>query len=98
MLMELSAQTIPIGNLCALGSVDMTLKGIDTQQKLNLEVRIEGCDAVNDWDFWVYPAQVELIQEQYIPPTPWTKKHFRTERRRKCADYGCRKDTIRKRS
>ena len=39
-------QTIPIGNLCALGSVDMSLKGIDTPQKLNLEVRIEGSDAV----------------------------------------------------
>ena len=55
-------QTIPIGNLCALGSVDMSLKGIDTPQKLNLEVCIEGSDAVNDWDFWVYPAQVELTQ------------------------------------
>ena len=43
---------------CALGSVDMNLKGIDTPQKLNLEVCIEGSDAVNDWDFWVYPAQV----------------------------------------
>ena len=41
---------------------NMTLEGIDTPQKLNLEVRIEGCDAVNDWDFWVYPAQVELVQ------------------------------------
>lgn len=55
-------QTIPIGNLCALGSVDMNLKGIDTPQKLNLEVCIEGSDAVNDWDFWVYPVQVELTQ------------------------------------
>ncbi len=61
--MELSApHHIPIGNLYSLGSVDMTLEGIDTPQKLNLEVRIEGCDAVNDWDFWVYPAQVELVQ------------------------------------
>jgi len=55
-------RNIPIGNLCSLGSVDMTLKGIDTPHKLNLEVCIEGSDAVNDWDFWVYPAQVELVQ------------------------------------
>jgi len=27
-----------------------------------MEIRIEGSDAVNDWDFWVYPAQVELTQ------------------------------------
>jgi len=30
----------------------MNLKGIDTPQKLNLEVCIEGSDAVNDWDFF----------------------------------------------
>lgn len=53
---------IPIGNLCVLGSVDAQLSGIQTPQKLNLEVQIEGTDAVNDWDFWVYPAQVELTQ------------------------------------
>lgn len=58
----ISTPNIPIGNLCALGSVDMKLATIKTPQKLNLEVRIEGTDAVNDWDFWVYPAQVELTQ------------------------------------
>ena len=48
----------------------MSLKGINTPQKLNLEVRIEGSDAVNDWDFWVYPAQVELTQgEVYTTDT-----------------------------
>ena len=55
-------QNIPVGNLCTLGSVDMKLSGITTPQKLNMEIRIEGSDAVNDWDFWVYPAQVELTQ------------------------------------
>lgn len=57
-----STQTIPVGNLFSLGSVDMKLEGINTPQKLNMEVRIEGSDAVNDWDFWVYPAQVELTE------------------------------------
>jgi hypothetical protein len=55
-------QNIPVGNLCPLGSVDMKLSGITKPQKLNMEIRIEGSDAVNDWDFWVYPAQVELAQ------------------------------------
>ena len=55
-------QNIPVGNLCTLGSVDMKLSGITKPQKLNMEIRIEGSDAVNDWDFWVYPAQVELTQ------------------------------------
>ena len=55
-------QNIPVGNLCPLGSVDMQLSGITRPQKLNMEIRIEGSDTVNDWDFWVYPAQVELTQ------------------------------------
>nr|WP_018666927.1 sugar-binding domain-containing protein [Bacteroides gallinarum] len=53
---------IPIGNLCPLGSVDIKLDIADVPQKLNLEVRIENTDAVNDWDFWVYPADVELAE------------------------------------
>lgn len=53
---------IPIGNLFPLGSVDLKLDVIDTPQKLNLEVRIENTDAVNDWDFWVYPADAELAE------------------------------------
>lgn len=53
---------IPIGNLCPLGSVDIKLDVADVPQKLNLEVRIENTDAVNDWDFWVYPADVELAE------------------------------------
>lgn len=53
-------KNIPIGNLYSLGRVELPLADIDTPRKLNLEVRIEGTEAVNDWDFWVYPAQVEI--------------------------------------
>lgn len=48
---------IPIGNLISLGSVDLKLDAVGTPRKLNLEIRIENTDAVNDWDFWVYPAR-----------------------------------------
>ncbi len=51
-------QDIPIGNLNAVGRVEYPLAGIDRARKLNLEVRIAGTEAVNDWDFWVYPAVV----------------------------------------
>lgn len=60
----LGTKNIPIGNLCTLGSVELNLASFDMPKKLNLEVRIEGTDAVNDWDFWVYPAQVEITQGQ----------------------------------
>ncbi len=49
---------IPIGNLNAIGRVEFPLNGIDHARKLNLEVRIAGTEAVNDWDFWVYPAEL----------------------------------------
>lgn len=45
-----------------MGSVDLDLGAIDTPQKLNLEICIENTSAVNDWDFWVYPAHVELAE------------------------------------
>ena len=32
------------------------MKKITEPCKLNLEVRIEGTEAVNDWDIWVYPG------------------------------------------
>ncbi len=55
-----STQNIPIGNLCSLGKVNMKLEGIKVPQKLNLEIHIEGSPAINDWDFWVYPAQIDI--------------------------------------
>ncbi len=55
-----STQNIPIGNLCSLGKVNMKLEGIKVPQKLKLEIHIEGSPAINDWDFWVYPAQIDI--------------------------------------
>ena len=66
----ISTEDIPIGNLKNLGSVDFNLSSIKAPQKMNLEVSIEGTDAVNDWDFWVYPAEVTLDQgEVYTTDT-----------------------------
>ena len=58
----INRKDIPIGNLYSLGHVEFPLTDIDTPRKLNLEVRIEGTEAVNDWDFWVYPAQIEVTE------------------------------------
>lgn len=58
----INRKDIPIGNLYSLGHVEFPLTDIDTPRKLNFEVRIEGTEAVNDWDFWVYPAQVEATE------------------------------------
>ena len=58
----LGNKDIPIGNLNGLGRIEFPLENIEKPIKLNLEVRIEGTEAVNDWNFWVYPKVVELAQ------------------------------------
>lgn len=66
----LATKDIPIGNLNQTGSIAFPLTAIQQAKKLNLEVRIEGTEAVNDWDFWVYPAHVKLAEgEVYTTDT-----------------------------
>jgi len=55
-----STKDIPVGNCFNLGSVKFALGSIEKAQKLNLEIAVEGTEAVNDWDFWVYPATVNI--------------------------------------
>ena len=55
-----STKDIPVGNCFNLGSVKFALNSVDKAQKLNLEIAVEGTEAVNDWDFWVYPATVTI--------------------------------------
>ncbi len=54
----LSKGDIPVGNCYGLGEVKYDLNQLEKPLKLNLEIRIAGTEAVNDWDFWVYPAEV----------------------------------------
>ena len=58
-----------IGNLNHIGQVDFPLKDIPSAMKLNIEVRVEGTDAVNDWDFWVYPETVNFTSEETVYQT-----------------------------
>lgn len=57
----LAVTDIPIGNMNRTGSVEFPLGTINSAKKLNLEVAIEGTEAINDWDFWVYPATAKLV-------------------------------------
>ena len=58
----LATQDIPVGNLNLTGSFEFPLTDIQEAKKLNLEIRIMGTEAVNDWNFWVYPAQVTIAE------------------------------------
>jgi rhamnogalacturonyl hydrolase YesR len=53
---------IPIGNCFQIGMIETPLSQIAQASQLNLEVKLDGTDFVNDWDFWVYPASTRLRQ------------------------------------
>lgn len=58
---KLAPKDIEIGNCQKFGRVSYSLKDIVNAQKLNLEVSLEGI-ATNNWDFWVYPAELPQVQ------------------------------------
>jgi hypothetical protein len=56
---EFPAQTVPIGNGVKLGTVSASLASFAAPQHYRLVVGLKGLkDVENDWDFWVYPANV----------------------------------------
>ncbi|NDV82150.1 sugar-binding domain-containing protein [Bacteroides sp. 51] len=65
-----STKDIPVDNCFELGKISYALQAFTCAQKLKLEIRIESTGAINDWDFWVYPAQVEInTGEVYVTDT-----------------------------
>jgi len=56
---QLRAKTIPLGNGTSLGEIKLPLSNISKAQKMILTISIEGTDFSNDWDFWVYPKDID---------------------------------------
>lgn len=52
--------SIPLGNNLEIGSVDQPLDEVRTPAKLKFIVGIDGTSFENDWDVWVYPAQLDV--------------------------------------
>ena len=52
---QLNGEALPVGKNTPLGSIEAPLSGIEAPQKLTLTVRL-GDEAVNHWEFWVYPS------------------------------------------
>jgi len=63
---QLPAKTIPLGNAYPLGEIELPLLNITDAQKLILTVSIEGTDFSNDWDFWVYPKNIDTAVPEDI--------------------------------
>ena len=52
---DLPACDIPVGGNFNAGSISLPLDRINKPTKLTLAITIPGTDALNHWDFWVYP-------------------------------------------
>ena len=57
---------IPLGNCTTLGKIMLPLSNVTTAKKMVLTVSIEGTNFSNDWDFWVYPENVDTTVPQNI--------------------------------
>ena len=65
---------IPIGNRNEIGNISFALNDINEPTELNLEVRIEGTEAINDWNFWIYPNKLQTMETDiYITDSLDTK-------------------------
>jgi hypothetical protein len=60
----LEKSDIPVGNHIQLGEISFPLSGMKKARQLNLEVTVG--EAANDWDFWVYPLNREVIRNSNI--------------------------------
>ena len=56
---QLPAKTIPIGNCTSLGEINLPLSNISEAKKMKLALSIKGTSFSNDWDFWVYPKDID---------------------------------------
>lgn len=54
------ARRIPIGNCIEIGEIRYSLSEVEKATQFKLEVGIAGTEFFNDWDFWVYPAELSL--------------------------------------
>jgi len=61
-----SPKTLAVTNCIAIGEIKIPLNTITKAAKLKLEVTVDGTEFANDWNFWVYPAQLpELKSDVY---------------------------------
>jgi len=57
-----SPKTLAVTNCIAIGEIKFPLNSITKATKLKLEVTVEGTEFANDWNFWVYPAQLPQVK------------------------------------
>jgi hypothetical protein len=63
---------VPLGAVTPLGRIRVPLGGIASATRLRITLAVEGTDARNDWDIWVYPAATPVtVPEGIVVAADW---------------------------
>jgi len=57
----LPAREIPIGNGIAFGRIETPCAELPHPARCTLLLSLAGTKIENDWDFWIYPSQLEMV-------------------------------------
>jgi len=55
----LPAKNVNVGEVATLGEVKLPLKGLTRASRVRIELALQGSEARNHWDVWVYPKQAD---------------------------------------
>lgn len=63
---KFSVSSIAVGNGVNIGSIKAELSKITVAQKLKVSVSIENTNYTNDWNIWVYPANIIIPKNEVV--------------------------------
>ncbi len=68
--------SVPTGELTRIGNIELDLSNIKNAVRLNLEIELVGLPYANDWDFWVFPAELPTVSTENIYITQSIDEQF----------------------
>ncbi|HUT94227.1 MAG TPA: discoidin domain-containing protein [Thermoguttaceae bacterium] len=57
---NLGSPRVATGGLTSLGKIEANLPNVTGAKELTLMLRMDGSEVMNEWSFWVYPAEVDV--------------------------------------
>ncbi len=68
---KFAPKTLPTGELTTIGVVEASLAKAAAPARLTLVVSLDGTTIANDWNFWVYPTQVNAAPGDVVISADW---------------------------
>jgi hypothetical protein len=71
--------TAPLGSVTSIGKLTVPLSRLKEAARLKVSVQVDGMEARNDWDIWVYPSKPdavapgEVVITDAMKPGDWEK-------------------------